>query len=803
MAYIPWWQRMSPPTFAERFDLGGLAGRTWGIGDRQPFAEAGLADPANNIVKGQDLGTGIQQKLKFGKIKYTTSALGDTILKDHGSYKDAKAFRETLIKKYEDPKTRIVEYKGKYNYKELIKDKDFEKFWKAKVDAINTKGADSILQGMGSREAIEKVIDKYDLKPNDYEGIFNKAVKETQISQALKTGRKQGQKKLISGALISNLIETFNKAYKPTLGTIDTKTMGKLLKLPDGQLEKLMTFIDKPYSAATAHLLDSDIISRTDKAAALKNMLNEAGITYKKHGRIGEGSRWRFGLDKDSKKFKKLEKSKTFGFVTEKRDRKYPHSYKEDLTTISRKSAEYKKHGYSKDSGAIRQLTKALNNAIKGMSDTQLRAFVNANPKIKNIATAFFDPNSSNLFRNIPLEKMTISEIRKNLQFEIDHIRGKSTIKYDPATKKILDGIGLEYPKNLYIISKALNISTKQKVENFVARYPNETKKIKKIDKYFKDNKISYYNRRTGTYGGAKPSKSAVDISHLGITKTSELKKLLSGTYKDTRGKIKPITKNVTKLIQDLDTINKQRGGTSLIDDITIVQNEAKSKGFRLNSFAAFVDFANSGIEIPPAVRQAADRVMEVGGKVLRGFGKAAIVIDPIFAAMDASEALGKGASGKETGEYVVKRFAEGVLNIPGLVAGAAKYVKDKATGTGEKAGPFEYLPTKSKFDSEVLPWGEFTFAQDKLKKQLDETPENVKLRRIAEIKFDQTMPYMVDVMDMPESRAELEIKKDKFLKEKLGENYKITHPKQVEEEKQPTDNLTGVDKYMLSKLDV
>jgi len=27
MSYIPWWQRMSPPTFAERFDLGGLAGR--------------------------------------------------------------------------------------------------------------------------------------------------------------------------------------------------------------------------------------------------------------------------------------------------------------------------------------------------------------------------------------------------------------------------------------------------------------------------------------------------------------------------------------------------------------------------------------------------------------------------------------------------------------------------------------------------------------------------------------------------------------------------------------------------------
>ena len=34
MAYIPWWQRMEPPTFAERFDLGGLAGRTLGSRNR-------------------------------------------------------------------------------------------------------------------------------------------------------------------------------------------------------------------------------------------------------------------------------------------------------------------------------------------------------------------------------------------------------------------------------------------------------------------------------------------------------------------------------------------------------------------------------------------------------------------------------------------------------------------------------------------------------------------------------------------------------------------------------------------------
>ena len=99
-------------------------------------------------------------------------------------------------------------------------------------------------------------------------------------------------------------------------------------------------------------------------------------------------------------------------------------------------------------------------------------------------------------------------------------------------------------------------MSTKQAVENFVADNPNETKKIKKINKYFKNNKISYYNRRTQKYAGAKPSKSAVDLSQLGITKASQLKDLFTGTYLDEKGKPKVITKNVDKLIAD---INQQK----------------------------------------------------------------------------------------------------------------------------------------------------------------------------------------------------------------------------------------------------
>ncbi len=42
MAYIPWWQRYEAPTFAERFELGGLAGR---VG----FSEGSDVDRYNKV----------------------------------------------------------------------------------------------------------------------------------------------------------------------------------------------------------------------------------------------------------------------------------------------------------------------------------------------------------------------------------------------------------------------------------------------------------------------------------------------------------------------------------------------------------------------------------------------------------------------------------------------------------------------------------------------------------------------------------------------------------------------------------
>ena len=746
---------------------------------RQGYAKAGLVDPDNKVKKGQELGKGIAQRVRpNGTIEYTVTAVGGDLpisYKGADAYKKAQTKRAAQIKKHKIGEVR--DYKGTFNYKELIKDKDFEKFWKAKVNATDV---DSIIKGQGSTEAIQKVIKEHNLKPNDYEGIFNKVIEETRITEALRKNRgRPGQKKLISEAVLSNILKTFKESYKPNIGTIDTKAMGKLLKLPEGELEKLMTFIDKDYPDEKLRLEKSSDVSRTTKAAALKNKLKAAGITFTKYGRKGKGSRYRFKLDKDinkaDKKFKQLEKSKTFGFSKEYKTPKYPKDYKAKFTTLSKLSDEYKKMGYAKDRGAIHQLTKALNNAVKGMSDSQLRAFVNNNPKIKNLVTAVFDARTGNI-TNRNLSAMSISQIRQNLQFEQDHIRGRSTVKYDAGTKKILDGLGIEYPKNLYIIPKAINMSTKRAVENFVSDYPEETKKINKINKWFKKNKISYFNRRTGKYGGAKPSKSSVELKHLGITKTSQLQKLLSGTYKDSSGVKRVITKDVNKLINVINERNKARHGVALTDDIKVITRAANANGFVLNNFAGFMDFANSGVELPPEVRKSMARVMEVGGKTLRGFGKAAVVLDPMFAAYDFSSAIGKGATGKDAGIYASQRFFEGLANLPDLAASGIKYGSDFLQG---KRGD------DLKFEQGTL-YKPYDFAQRKLEEKLEAMPKSQRLRNIANKDFDVGIGAnmrMVDDMYIPASRDEIEKSRQKFLKSQMGPYYKYgieTLPRKV-----------------------
>ena len=751
---------------------------------RQGYAKAGLVDPDNNIKKGQDLGRGIAQRLKYtnqeGKkiIRYVTSGIKDTPIKEHKKFKEAQNYRNKLIEKYGDPK-ELGKYQGKFNYKELTKDSDFEDFWKTKVDG--SKKSYSLTEKSKStgeknvEDAIQKVVKKYKLKSNDYENIFNKVLEETRISQAIRKGTTAGKGKtqLISSALIENLIDTFNKSIKPYVGTIDTNEMEKLLKLPKGQLSKLMNLMDVDVEKQDRFTGQK---SRAGKAAILKDKLKKEGITFSRLQRNPDkkGTRYRFKISKD--KIKQLEKSKTFPFKKEIKASNYSPKLKDTYSVLSRNSPEYKKYGYGRDRNIIVKLNNALNNGLRAMSDKELIKFVDKNPIIKNLVTSYFDPKDATV-KNYNLKKMPIDLIRQNAAFEIDHIRGRSTVDFDSSTKKILSGLDIEYPKNLYIIPKALNMSTKQRVENYVYNNPGEKKKIKNLDEYFKKNKLTYYDINNAKYKGYKPSASALDLSHLGITKISELEKLISGTFVDNKGKTRVKTKDPQKLIATVNEINKARGGVSLEDDIITVKKHVGSQGVKFNSFAGFMDFAQTAkdlnIELPPAVKQAVARIVRTGGQILKGTGVGAAVLDPMFAAYDFSTAIDKGVGGKEAAKYTGKRFVEGVLNLPDLVASGAKFAKDKIQGED------------AKFKTGTL-YEPFTFAQESLDRAEAATPKSTRLRNIVERDFDvgqgATM-RMVDDMEIPASKTEIDTAKEKFVESQMGPYYKYGLESMVEEE--------------------
>jgi len=199
--------------------------------------------------------------------------------------------------------------------------------------------------------------------------------------------------------------------------------------------------------------------------------------------------------------------------------------------------------------------------------------------------------------------------------------------------------------------------------------------------------------------------------------------------------------------------------------DVGILKDFAKSQGISLNSFAGVVDLTQANIELPVAVKKAADNVLNVGGKILRAGGKAAVVLDPMFAAMDASEAFSKGASGEQAVNYVAGRLVEGLVNLPALAKGGFDFAVDKARGKDAK---FE------------MPY-EATFAQDYLKNVLEQTPEEVKEARKAKLEFDQTVlpgMTMVDDIDIPASKAEIEAAKNKFMDEKGIDLSVLDEPK-------------------------
>ena len=196
--------------------------------------------------------------------------------------------------------------------------------------------------------------------------------------------------------------------------------------------------------------------------------------------------------------------------------------YKAKITKLSKADPMYKLGGYGEHLGNLTKLQKNLNNVIDSKTFEELVKWVDENPKLKDMVEAHFNRSTLEMEKR-PLREMSEGELRQRVRFERDHIRGRGTVGYDKVSNKILDGIGVEFPKNYHIIPGSINFPTKFNVESAVRDFPDKTEKIKKLEDWFKKRDISFWDQNTGTYRGAVPKEVSAYTSHLGI----DMEKLL------------------------------------------------------------------------------------------------------------------------------------------------------------------------------------------------------------------------------------------------------------------------------------
>ena len=349
-------------------------------------------------------------------------------------------------------------------------------------------------------------------------------------------------------------------------------------------------------------------------------------------------------------------------------------------------------------------------------------------------------------------EKVT-QEINKELGY---NKRGNNksvwNVQHVEGIGKSLDNVQLTFGTEN--IAEAGSRRTFDAAWKTASALPQKTSKERKI-------RFGKMKAATKNYYKSLGPNIVAQIGKKPIGTAPALTELLS-RVKDAKGNI--ITSpNINRVIADLNKSDKADLNRLVKKQIATVKRYADKNGIKLNSFAGVVDLSQSGLTMPPAVKNALKTIVKYGGKTLRGVGKGAIVLDPMFAAYDFSTAIDQGAGGKNASEYMVKRFGEGLLNLPDLVASGGKFVKDKLQGKD------------AKFEQGTL-YQPFDFAQRGLKENLTAMPQSQKVRNIANKDFDVEIGAsmrMVDDDQIPASRQEIEKAKEKYLKSQMGPYYK------------------------------
>ena len=273
---------------------------------------------------------------------------------------------------------------------------------------------------------------------------------------------------------------------------------------------------------------------------------------------------------------------------------------------------------------------------------------------------------------------------------------------------------------------------------------------------------------------------------------TSQLnKQVFSPSTKDV---IPKIIKGQTKLISDVltkgtkfdKTVINQMLSELSVKDKTKLSSTIQSILNKKNSGLNVVDIARWGSAELSALDDIAGKLpskaLSAFGKILKAAGIAAIPVD----AVEFTAAHSKGL----TPDVGAMNLAEIYTNLPGTIWEAGEWVASKVQGK----------------EHEWKPFYEATFGREYETKKLQETPLPVLEKRVDRFAtdmvpqedLDQVSSYL-DRRGIPgitDENVQLQQYEEKLLKQMRKE-------KALADQKKKEERLTGVDKYILSNLDV
>ena len=404
-------------------------------------------------------------------------------------------------------------------------DPKFEEFFTQQIKMASDKAETKALRDL------KKVMNKYKLTAESpVQDIFEKFVLENHNALS------QAKDSLISGRSFHKTVTDQFNVFKRNYGTMSIREFTEALPAMKGYKNPIDTFTKlKTYSKYT----DESLAKMDPGSAAYSSKVNA-----QKQGRIFMQALKNHGIEVIEHPAEAKYRGKFPGekrYVGEVRIKATPEQlvsfndsnywedvyktskeYKAKITKLSKADPMYKLGKYGEHLGNLNKLQKHLNNVVDSKTFEELVKWVDENPKLKDMVEAHFNRSTLEM-ETRPLREMSEGELRQRVRFQKDHIRGRGTVGYDKVSNKILDGIGVEFPKNYHIIPGSMNFPTKFNVENAVREFPHETEKIKKLEEWFKKRDLSFWDQNTKTYRGAVPKATSAYTSHLGI----EIEKLL------------------------------------------------------------------------------------------------------------------------------------------------------------------------------------------------------------------------------------------------------------------------------------